>query len=270
VNHAAAAPGSYWADATSPELAALDPERTVVLLPVAAIEQHGPHLPLATDALIAESLVGHAVATPRAQARVLALPPLPVGHSPEHERFPGTLSLDVTTLLALWSAVAQGVARSGARKLVLVNAHGGQRGLVDLAAVQWRATLGLLVVRASWFDFGMPEGLFAADELAHGLHGGEIETSLLLHLRPDLVRREHTQDFRGRTHDRAGHLLGPERPLGYGWLAGDLHPAGVVGNAAAADAERGRRLHAHLAGRLDALIDELAATPVAALLAPDA
>ena len=259
--------GRWWAEATAPELASLDPERTVVVLPVAAIEQHGPHLPLATDAIVADALVRHAVATPRPVARVLALPTLAIGHSLEHERFAGTLSASAETLLALWGDVARGVARTGARKLVLLNAHGGQRSIVDLVAVRARAEHGLLVVRANYFAFGVPDGLFAADELELGLHGGEVETSLLLHLRPDLVRREHLADFRPRTPVALRGTLGPELPIGYGWLAGDLHASGCAGDAEAADAVRGARLHAHLCARLDALIDAVAATPLADLLA---
>ena len=261
--------GRYWADATTRELESLDPERTVVVLPVAAIEQHGPHLPLATDAIVADALVRHAVATPRPVARVLALPPLVVGHSLEHAGFAGTLSTSAETLLALWGDVARGVARTGARKLVLLNAHGGQRSIVDLAAVRARAESGLLVVRANYFAFGVPPGLFDADELELGLHGGEVETSLLLHLRPELVRREHLADFRPRTPPALRGTLGPELPIGYGWLAGDLHASGCAGDAAAADADRGARLYAHLCARLDALIDAVAATPLAELLARD-
>jgi creatinine amidohydrolase len=261
--------GRYWAESTSRELEALDPERTVVVLPVAAIEQHGPHLPLATDAIVADALVRHVVATPRPTAQVLALPPLVVGHSLEHRDYAGTLSTSAEMLLELWGDVARDVARTGARKLVLLNAHGGQRSIVDLVAVRARAAHGLLVVRANYFALGVPSGLFAADELELGLHGGEVETSLLLHLRPDLVRREHVADFRPRTPPALRGMLGPELPVGYGWLAGDLHASGCAGNAAAADAARGARLYAHLCARLDALIDAVAATPLAELLASD-
>jgi creatinine amidohydrolase len=256
--------GRSWAELTADEARSLDPERTVVVLPVAAVEQHGPHLPLGTDTIIVEALVRHAVASPRA-AMLLALPTLAIGHSLEHANFGGTLSAAAETLLALWGDVARSVARTGARKLVLLNAHGGQRSIVDLVAVRARAELGLLAVRANYFAFGVPDGLFGADELAEGLHGGELETSLLLHLRPDLVRREQLAHFRSRVPVR--EHFGPERAVGYGWLAEDLHPSGCVGNAAAADADRGAALYAHLCERLDALIDELAATPLAELLA---
>lgn len=257
----------YWQDLTTRDFDCLDPERTVALLPVSAIEQHGPHLPLATDALINAGIVTRALERLPAGPCLLVLPGLPVGHSLEHTAFPGTLSAEAETLLALWDQVGASVARGGVRRLILFNSHGGQSALVDLAAVRLRVLHRLLAVRASYFRFGVPEGLFPADELAQGIHGGEVETSLMLHLRPDLVRREALADFRGLPARMAasGGLLGPERPVGFGWMSQDLHPAGVCGNAAGADAERGGRLLDHLAGRLVRLLEEVAGQPLGVL-----
>jgi creatinine amidohydrolase len=257
----------YWQDLTAADFATLDPERTLALLPVAAVEQHGAHLPLAADALINEALVAGALERLAENPVVLALPPLPIGASEEHARFPGTLSIRPATLADAWCDVGRGVARAGVRKLVVLNTHGGQRSVVDQVALTLRAELGMLVVRASYFAFGAPEGLFDADELAHGLHGGDAETSLLLHLRPDLVRREALGDFPGLAQAlrRRNRWLGVEKPVGIGWLAGDLHPAGVSGNAARADGERGARYFAHLVDCLAALLREVADTPLAVL-----
>ncbi|HEX5421098.1 MAG TPA: creatininase family protein, partial [Gammaproteobacteria bacterium] len=180
----------YWQDMTSGDFAGLDPERTIALLPVGATEQHGPHLPLGTDALIAASLAAGALERADASVTVLVLPAVTLGHSPEHEGFAGTLSVGLETLLGVWTCAARGAARAGLRKLVILNTHGGQSALVSLAAVRLRAELGLLAVRANYFAFGAPPGLFDERELRHGLHGGETETSLLLHLHPQLVRRE--------------------------------------------------------------------------------
>ncbi len=261
-----ALPGRRWAHCTSPELAALDPERTVAVLPVGAVEQHGPHLPLATDTIVVEALAEDLRARPRTTARVLVLPTLAIGHSPEHADFPGTLSHAAEALLAQWTDVARDVARCGVRKLMLLNGHGGQRALVDLAAVRWRADFGMLVLRANWFALGTPAGLFDADELEHGIHGGEVETSLLLHLRPELVRRAALADFRARLPDGPELPFGQGRPVGFGWLARDLHAEGVVGNAARADAARGQRLYAHLLAELDRVIEAAAATALADVL----
>ena len=138
-----------------------------------------------------------------------------------------------------------------------------------LLAVRMRAAHAMLVARASYFRLGTPPGLFEADELANGIHGGEVETSLLLALRPDLVRREGLADFAGlpgRWQTRS-RLLGVEKPVGIGWLAQDLHGQGVCGNAARADAERGEALLEHLAQGLDRLVEEMAATPLSMLAA---
>jgi len=256
----------YWQDLATTDFARVDPARTIALLPVAAIEQHGPHLPLATDALINQGVVAEALRRLPPTSSVLVLPALNIGDSLEHSAFAGTLSADLESLLGLWLAVGRGVARAGVRKLVIFNSHGGQRAHVDLAALRLRVAHGLLVVRAHSFSFGVPPGLFDVDELAHGLHGGAVETSLLLHLRPDLVRREALADFAsyGATLAARGGLLGAEKPVGIGWMTQDLNPQGACGNARAAHADKGRALLDHLAGRLVQLLAEVEAEPVPA------
>lgn len=252
----------YWQDLTTTALGDLDTESTVALLPVAAIEQHGPHLPLSTDLEINRGILDSALGRLEGGARVLVLPEQPIGDSLEHLAFPGTLSLRPELLLELWAEIGHGIARAGLRKLVIFNSHGGQTGLVDQAALRLRAERSMLVARASYFAFGTPAGLFEQDELSRGLHGGEVETSLMLALRPDLVRRDALEDFQA---PGPGTILGPERPVGFGWLSQDLNPAGVCGNAARADAERGRRLLEHLGGRLAALLLEMVRTPLSTL-----
>lgn len=256
----------YWQDLASPDFARIDPLRTIALLPVAAIEQHGPHLPLATDALINQGVVTAALRRLPGSASVLVLPALNVGDSLEHTHFAGTLSADLESLLGLWLAVGRDVARAGVKKLVIFNSHGGQRAHVDLAALRLRVAHGLLVLRAHSFSFGVPPGLFDADELAHGLHGGAVETSLILHLRPELVRREALADFAslGAALAARGGLVGAEKPVGIGWMTQDLNPQGACGNAAAASADKGAALLDHLAARLVQLLAEVEAMPLPA------
>lgn len=257
----------YWQDLTTTDFGRVDAERTVALLPVAAVEQHGPHLPLATDAIINDAVVRAALERVPAGATLLVLPPQNVGLSPEHTSFAGTLSVRDATLLDAWTDVGRSVARAGVRKLIVFNTHGGQKTLVDLVAVRLRTELDMLVVRATYFSFGTPPGLFDAAEAMHDIHGGEIETSLMLHLRPDLVRTAALADFRGLPHELAGRneLLGAEKPVGIGWRAEDLHASGACGNAATADARRGAQHLAYLAERLAALVGEAAATPLSIL-----
>lgn len=249
---------------TSPELAELDPESTIALLPLAAVEQHGPHLPLGTDALIGQGIIRALPDGGADRPRLLILPLLSVGDSLEHRAFPGTLSIEAEPLIAAWLGIGRSVARAGLRKLVLFNSHGGQAPLLDIVALRLRVELQMLVVRCSYFALGTPDGLFAQDELAHGFHGGEVETSLMLHLHPALVRRDALQCFEGLPAQmaRRSKVLGVESPVGIGWMSQDLHAAGVCGRAARADAERGAKLVRHLAGQLATLVEELAATPL--------
>ena len=251
----------FWHNLTTHDFAGLAAERVVALLPVGAIEQHGPHLPLGTDTLIAEAL--SRAAMERMPNDLLVLPTLSTGHSLEHLDYAGTLTVAAEPLLACWLEVGRGVARAGIRKLLILNAHGGNAPLVQLAALRLRQELGLLVARGNYFSFGQPPGLFDADELRHGLHGGELETSLMLHLHPALVRRERAPTVRSLAHrlGQDNRQLGVEKPVGFGWMAQDLDASGVSGAAASADAERGATLFTHLSACLVELIGELQSMP---------
>ncbi|HEX6995968.1 MAG TPA: creatininase family protein [Gammaproteobacteria bacterium] len=256
-----------WQDLTTTDFAAVDPESTVALLPVAAVEQHGPHLPLSTDAVIAAELARAVLGRMSGATTLLVLPLAEIGHSPEHASFAGTLTARAETLLALWTEIGRSVANAGVRKLIMLNSHGGQKALVDIVATRLRADHGLFVVRANTFSLGTPPGLFDPRELALGLHGGDFETSLMLHLRPDLVRTERIADFVGLPERLAAEhqVLGVEKPIGFGWLSEDLHPDGAVGRAGRASAEKGARCFEHLVSRLARLVDEVAATPLTVL-----
>jgi creatinine amidohydrolase len=257
----------YWQELKTTDFAGLDPERTVAVFPVAAIEQHGPHLPLATDALINQGIVRSALPDIPDDVIALFLPALNFGSSTEHADFPGTLSLDPESLLEAWLQIGRDIARAGVRKLVILNTHGGQRSLVDLAAIRLRVAHGMLVVRCNYFSFGAPDGLFSSDEWSNGLHGGEVETSLMLQLHPDLVDLAATENFAGTAHDMArdNQWLGAEKPIGFGWKARDLNPSGVSGNAAGADAARGAAYLAHIGKSFVELLAEVAATPLSVL-----
>lgn len=258
-------PSRFWQDLTHEDFTRLDPERTVVLLPVAAIEQHGPHLPVSVDATLNAGVLAAALDRLPASLPLLVLPAMPVGKSDEHIAFPGTLTLSAETLIRLWTEIGDSVARAGLRKLVLFNAHGGQPQVMDIVARELRVRLGMMAVAANWYSFGTPEGLFPAEELRHGIHGGSVETSMMLHLRPDLVRREHLRNFRSLGQDMAGdyRLLGPTLATGkLAWQTEDLNPEGACGDATDADAGRGAKLVDHAARQFVALLQEVRRFPL--------
>jgi len=254
----------YWQDLTTRDFAALDPLRSIALLPVGAIEQHGPHLPLVTDTAINQAILQRTLDRLGDDLTLLVLPTLPVGDSSEHADFPGTLSATAETLIALWCEIGAGVARAGLRKLVIFNSHGGQTQIVDIVAQRLRMAHKMLVVRANYFRFGVPDGLFEAAEIKHGIHGGALETSMMLHIAPELVRRDALGDFAPVSRQMAEEnaLLGPEGAAGFAWAAQDLHLSGAAGDATQGDAAKGARLLDHAAERLALLIEELARTPL--------
>ena len=249
----------HWEALTSPDFAALDPATTVALLPMGAIEQHGPHLPVGTDSRIGDAIVDAALARPGSSGTVLRLPTQRIGVSPEHASFPGSLSLEAEVALAVLMAIGGSVAATPVRKLIVFNTHGGQPQILDLAAPRLRREAGLLVVRATYFRFGTPPGLIPEAEARYGLHGGTLETSLMQAIAPELVRTEHCRDFPSRAAEleQGCEVLQVEGTTGIGWLAEDLNPHGVVGDAASASAELGRQLLDHYAAVLAALIADV-------------
>jgi creatinine amidohydrolase len=234
-------PTRFWSEMTWIDFRNAEMASIIAVLPVAATEQHGPHLPLGVDTIIMEGYLQRVVARLPQDLPVLFLPVQNCGCSIEHRDFPGTLSLSAETALRAWTELCDGVYRAGCRKLVLLNAHGGNVGLLDTIAHDLRARLGLFVVMATWHRFGTPDGLFSVEEKAHGIHGGDIETSLMLSFRPDLVRTEHAENFPsfGAEMERDFTWLRAGRPTGFGWMTQDLSPSGALGNAAAATREKG-------------------------------
>jgi creatinine amidohydrolase len=231
----------FWAEMTWTDFQARDMARTIAVLPATATEQHGPHLPLGTDTFIMEGYIAKVVERVPDELAVLFLPVQNCGFSIEHTDFPGTLSLPAESLVSAWTKLCESVHLTGCRKLVLLNSHGGNTAILDMIAHDLRARLRMLVVMASWHRFGAPDGLFSAHEQAHGIHAGEIETSLMLNFRPDLVRDEEAADFQSKSvaMEREFNWLRAGRPTGFGWMSQDLSASGAMGNAAAATARKG-------------------------------
>src|ERR1700726_1269220 len=189
-------PPRDWTRIHWPDVAAADTARWIAVLPLAATEQHGPHLPLGTDVMIAEAYLARVRELLPDAIPATFLPLQPVGISTEHIGYPGTLTLPTEVALKTWMALGECVARSGIRKLVMVTSHGGNSAAMTLVAQDLRARHGLFVVTTSWSRFGAPDGLFSPEELRHGIHGGAVETSIMLARYPNSGRKEAIADFR--------------------------------------------------------------------------
>jgi len=254
-----------WTSLSAEEVAAAVARDPVVILPLAATEQHGPHLPLSTDVDIGVGVLAEAMRHLPEETPVWTLPVVEVGVSLEHTRFPGTESVTAEELAGQIVELGAGLARQGVRRLVLSNSHGGNRYAMEDAGLRLRAEHDMLVVKASWPRLGRPDGVDLPErEWAHGIHGGAVETAMMLHLRPDLVRKEAVADFAslGETLEGSLRHLGPERRVSFSWLAGDLNAEGVVGNATLATADMGARLVAHYGAALAEVVLDAVDFPV--------
>jgi creatinine amidohydrolase len=246
-----------WADLTAMDFAALDRANAVAILPIGAVEQHGPHLPLSVDRDLAWAVLTRALPLIRGDLTVLALPVQAIGKSTEHEAWAGTLSLSGDTLLRVLKDIAASVHRAGISRLLIVNGHGGNRAILDLACRDLRSEFGLITAHVAWDDLSEAEDVVGEAEAGNGLHAGDVETSAMLAAHPELVRMDRAESFGSahldwqRVHPNLGLGMAPLRP---GWLMGDLNPKGAIGNAAAATAAKGELLLDTAARKLAGLI----------------
>jgi creatinine amidohydrolase len=252
----------YWPDVTSAEAS-----RWIAVLPLAATEQHGPHLPLGTDVMIAEAYLTRAQELLPAALPATFMPLQPVGISTEHIAFPGTLTLPPEVAIRAWMALGESVARAGLRKLVMVTSHGGNSAAMTVVAQELRAQHGLLVVTTGWNRFGTPDGLFSPEELRHGVHGGAVETSIMLARYPQQVRTNKLADFRSTAiaMDEDFKWLSTQRPAPLAWQIEDLHRSGAVGDATQASAAKGQLLLDHGAKAFCELLADMDRFDLAAL-----
>ncbi|MFM8692424.1 MAG: creatininase family protein [Limnohabitans sp.] len=258
-------PSRFWADQSTLALSQLDKTRVIAVLPVAATEQHGPHLPLSVDTDLAEGIVQACLPHLPDGLPALFLPTQSVGYSPEHARFAGTLTLKSETVIRLWTDIAESVAASGVRKLVLFNSHGGQVSVMDIVARDLRARLDMLVYSVSWFNLPLHDAqghdllaLVDADEHRFGMHAGQIETAMMLALQPERVQMALARDFPSSSRERAAlfPILGNGRSAKLAWQMQDYNPQGAAGHAAAATADTGQALVQAAGPALAALLQE--------------
>ncbi|MDP9932667.1 creatininase family protein [Variovorax paradoxus] len=256
----------YWSQLTTRDFAALDVAATVAVLPLGATEQHGPHLPLGVDTVLADGIVTAALPLLPAKLPILFLPTQQIGLSPEHARFAGTLTLSAETVIRMWNEIGAGVARAGVKKLVLFNAHGGHVGAMDIVARELRAAHGLIVYSVSWFNLPLGDAgaQFGADEHRFGVHAGDIETSMMLALAPQQVRMGEAKNFRSTSEQRAADyaILGNGKSAKLGWAMEDYNPQGAAGNAAAATGVRGQAVIDAAAEQLALLLAEVSRLPL--------
>lgn len=254
----------YWSDLTSEEFSRLDRSRLIAVLPVGATEQHGPHLPMSTDTATIDGMVRATIPHLPDDLPVLFLPTAAYGKSNEHARYPGTLTLSAATLIAMWTEIGACVAKAGVRKLVLYNSHGGQMGVMDIVARDLREAHDMMVVAANWYTLGLPEGLFTPHEARHGIHAGDLESSVMLHLTPDHVRRENFRNFPSLTEQLAQEntflSITPTGKLG--WQMHDINPQGAAGDATRATAEKGAAVLDHVGQRFVKLLQEIDRFPL--------
>jgi creatinine amidohydrolase len=265
----------FWADLTTLDFQSLarspQIDEVVAVLPVAAIEQHGPHLPCSVDQTIVDSVIAACLPKLASSLPVLFLPTQPVGKSNEHIQFPGTLTLSTQTIISLWTDIGASVARSGIKKLLIFNSHGGQVSVMDIVARDLRTEHNLLVFSSNWYSLPLGDAVmqqFSATEHRFGIHGGAIETSMMLALRPQFVNMAAAKEFRTQSQDRAPQypILGNGSSAKMGWQMQDYNSEGAAGDARAATSEHGLQLISSAAEQLAIMLAEISRLPMSAIV----
>jgi creatinine amidohydrolase/Fe(II)-dependent formamide hydrolase-like protein len=246
---------------TSPEIAALPKAQAVVVLAVGSVEQHGPHLPTITDSLVGQTTLGRALERVEPSVQVWVIPPLTYGKSNEHRPFPGTITLSASTMGAVIGDIARSLARSGFRRLILLNSHGGNPQVLDAIARDLHEETGMMLFSISAHRLGLPPSPpLRPEEAIWGMHAGDTETASVLAVAPELVHMDRTAELGDYPKLPPGltHLgsQGPYGPVGFSWLSADLSTTGVLGDPRQATAEQGaERLEATVARLAEVLVE---------------
>ena len=231
----------FWENLSSLDFSNANTKCFLAILPIAAVEQHGPHLPVGVDSKIIEGLVTLISEKLPEQSNAIFLPTFKIGKSNEHLRFPGTLSFSTETLYSSLLDIGECVASTGIKKFMFLNSHGGNISLLDITARELRIRHEMLVFNLNWFGFEMPPNLYSDEELQFGIHAGDLETSVMLAIDPMTVQMDKSKNFIPKTIqlDNEFKHIGLSSPAKFGWQAQDLNKFGACGNAKAATKEKG-------------------------------
>jgi creatinine amidohydrolase len=261
--------GKAWEERFLPRLSSLQIKQlpkddALVILPVGAIEQHGWHLPVMTDTLIGEALLTQTMELLPETANVWLLPPVSYGKSNEHLDYAGTFSLSSTTLLQVLSDIGASLKRNGFRRLLLFNTHGGNVDLLNVAAREIRVSTGLMVFYVNPHSLDTTYGLVTEEELEYGIHGGDIETSMVMAIKPNWVQEE----LKAAELPDVSRLefLTMEGKIRFAWVMSDISQSGIAGDAAQATAEKGAVILQRTASELVKSLQELCRFDIAQVL----
>ncbi|MGP7818140.1 creatininase family protein [Niallia sp. 01092] len=237
------------------EVEVLEKEDVVVVLPVGAIEQHGPHLPIYTDTLIGEGLLVQALEMLPEEENIWVLPPLAYGKSTEHLGMPGTITLSASTLQAVITDIAKSVQQSGFKKLLLFNTHGGNHDLLNMISRDIRIETGLTVFRLNP-DYSVIDSLISEKEQKFGIHAGEVETSMILALKESWVNMDLSPTEFVHLPEDTKHLYLKGSSY-FAWVMNDISNTGVAGDAASATIEKGRKINALVSQQVASALKEM-------------
>ncbi|MFB5677550.1 creatininase family protein [Paenibacillus terreus] len=240
---------------TSKQIKEMPKDKALVILPVGAVEQHGPHLPVYTDTLIGEATLTQTLEHVSPNKEIWLLPPVSYGKSNEHIGLPGTISLSANTLLAIMLDIAESLQASGFRKLLLFNTHGGNMDLLNTASREIRIRTGMMVFYLSPGSLKVAEDLISPEELEYGIHGGDYETSVVMSIKPDWVQNEFlAKELPDMSPYR---FLTLEGKIRFGWKMADISATGIAGDATLATPGKGRTIQDRIAAILSEALEEL-------------
>lgn len=252
-------PDRQWQTMDEQTIRDADCSDWICVLPLGAHEQHGPHLPFDTDTIIANGVAKQLAERLDPHLPVSFLPAEPVGYSVEHVDFEGSKTLAFDEAVERWTGIGEHLAGLGIRKMLLLNAHGGNSPLMTVVATELRVRCSMFCIATSWTRFIEPGETVSADEKAFGIHGGDIETSVLLALAPDKVDMDKAKDFPSFQMELAEKYsyLRAYGPHAFGWKMQDLNADGVTGNASLATAAKGKALIEQSVKGLSLLLREI-------------